>query len=748
MTQYDIDLRDYWRIVKKRKSVIIFSMLAMVVFSFLFARYQKSRVVNSYSSSATIRIDKAVNLRDYYSPYRALPTDDIATEVKTLTSFSVMAEVAKRMGEIPDSLGESEINADPKLITIVNNLAGMVQPERFEYTNIITITSYEYDPAKARDLAQITAESYKDRRRADLNRQIDNSIQFIKSQISETEDSLHAAQQDFQINSTANESLIPYYNAGGINSDLVTLSKRRNALDEKENSVRLMTGILKKEGRLENAVMVSAFAEGEGAVFRQKYDDLMKYYQQREEFLRYLTSEHPDVKEVNTKIASTNSLLLTQLDGNLKVIETQKKDLDSSISDLRRKYMEAGQKKYEIQQLDSRISDLQNQYTEYMKQLQSLQIKKSENIDEVTITRPAVFNPVPVNSTSSTGTITIIGLFLGLVIGLVFGFLFEAFDTSIGTIEDVEAYLGVPVIGLIPQIEMNDIKGDPSYTHRGNAGTDLRSDEDRARLIIHYAPKSTLAESYRSLRTNIQFISFEHEAKVLLFSSSSPKEGKTTTIVNLALTMAQSGNRVLLVDADMRKPKLDRIFGLNRESGLSEIILGNHPWRSCVRTVTDIITGELGMSDIILTPGIDNLHIITCGAIPPNPSELLNSESMDHFVREARADYDIVLFDCSPVLPATDTAVLGRKTDGVVFVYAFGKVSRGSLKRAKAQLDTVKVRVIGVVLNGIRSESTIDFQDYKYRKYYYAEDAEEPEEKNPVVRIGKYFGGLFQKKSG
>jgi polysaccharide biosynthesis transport protein len=745
MTQYDIDLRDYWRIIKKRKSVIIFSVATMVIFSFIFARYQKSRAVSMYSSTATIRIDKMLNLREYYVPYSYPSTDDIATEVKTITSFSVMSEVARRMGEIPDSLKDNEIIADSKLSATVNSLTARIQPERFEFTNIITITAFGYDPVKARDFAQTTAEAYKDGRRENLNRQIDSSIAFIRGQIRDTEDSLHLAQQEFQRYSTRNESLLPYYNAGGVSNDLVDLSRRRNALEEKLNAIRLMSEILKKEGRIENAVLMSAFAEGEGTVFKQKYDDLLKYYQQREELLRYLTPEHPQVKEVNTNIAAANRLLLSQLEGNLKVHTDQAKELDASIGDLRKQYMEAGQKKYEIQQLDSRISDLQAQYTEYMKQLQSLQIKKSENIDEVTITKPAVFNPQPVNATSSTGTVVFIGLLIGLMIGLVFGFVFEAFDTSIGTIEDVESYLGVPVIGMIPQIEMNDLKGDPAYSRRKTDGSEPRVSEDQARLIIHYAPKSSLAEAYRSLRTNIQFISFEREAKVLLFSSSSPREGKTTTIVNLALTMAQSGNRVLLVDADMRKPKVDRIFGLERERGLSEIILGNHPWRSCVKTVTDIITGELGMTDIILTPGIDNLHIITCGAVPPNPSELLNSESMDHFLKEARAEYDIVLFDCSPVLPTTDTAVLGRKTDGVVFVYAFGKVSRGSLKRAKAQLDNVKVRVAGVVLNGIRSDSTIDFHDYKYRKYYYASDEEAVESKNPVVKIRKFFDDLIHK---
>ncbi len=504
-----------------------------------------------------------------------------------------------------------------------------------------------------------------------------------------------------------------------------------------------MTEILKKEGIIENAIMVSAFSEGEGDVFRERYGELLKSYEERHSLLRYLTQEHPQVRDVNSRISSTTGFLISQLQGNLKMLSAQRDDSDRSLDDMRRKYMESGEQKYEMQRLDTRISDLQNQYTEYMRQLQSLQIKKSERIDEVTITEPAVINRNPTNPATSPYTITGIGVLIGLIIGLIFAFIFEAFDTSIGTIEDVESYLSVPVIGLIPQIEMEELKGDiAQYNRKGRDDTKLS--EDHARLVIHYAPKSNLAESYRALRTNIQFLSFEREAKVLLFTSSSPKEGKTTTIVNLALTMAQSGNRVLLVDADMRKPKVDRIFGLDRERGLSEIILGNHPWRSCVKTVTDIITGELGMTDIILTPGIDNLHIITCGTVPPNPSELLNSESMDHFVREARGEYDTILFDSAPVLPATDAAVLGRKIDGVVFVYSFGKVSRSSLRRAKAQLDNVKVRVIGVVLNGIRSESMIDFHEYRYKKYYYAED-DEYTSPGAVEKLRKFVDGVIRK---
>jgi len=210
--------------------------------------------------------------------------------------------------------------------------------------------------------------------------------------------------------------------------------------------------------------------------------------------------------------------------------------------------------------------------------------------------------------------------------------------------------------------------------------------------------------------------------------------------------MAQSGNRVLLIDADMRKPRLNQIFGLDRERGLSEIILGNHRWRDSVKTVTDIITGEYGMTDIVLTPGIDNLHIITCGAIPPNPSELLNSNMMDEFIGEARKEYDMILFDCTPILPATDPAVLGRKVDGSVLVYAVGKVSRGSLKRAKAQMDTVKARIVGVILNGMRGDNSGDYPEYKYNEAYYGIE-EESASTSKADKVKKALSGFISRFS-
>jgi len=732
MAQYDIDLRDYWRIIKKRKTIIIFSMITLMLFSFIFGKYKKSRIIDYYSSSSTIRIDKVLtNSEVIMSNYGFSNTDDIATEVRTITSFPIMAGVAIRSNILPDSLKDMPetlrneiIQSDPYLMSKVNDLADHFTPERYQYTNIVNVQAVADDPIIAYHLAQHIVEIYKDFKKKNANQRIINTIEFIEDEIKQIDLDMGNNLKKIQAYSSKNDSLIPFFAGNSISNDMVGVTRKLDDLEFKKNSTEQMIARLEQDGVIDDSVLSNAFAEEEGGIFKEKYSELLRFYSQREDLFQYFTDEYSEIKIINTKIENSKQLLLNQLKSNLKALDMQKKSYNDTYENLRARHQIYVAKSDSLQRLIDAKGFLQERYSNYNDQLHSIKIKKSENVDEVSIIKPAVPNYTPINTSTSVATISFIGLFLGMIIGLVASFVFEALDTSIGTIEDVEEYLGVSVVGLIPQIEFNDIKFKKSSLQRG-IDKEKEISEDLARLVIHYAPKSVLAESYRSLRTNIQFISFEQEAKVLLFTSSSPREGKTTTIVNLALTMAQSGNKVLLVDADLRKPALYRIFGLEKGHGLSEIILSKRHWRECVKTVTDIITGELGMSDIILMPGIDNLHIITCGTIPPNPSELLNSDNMDDFIDSIKKEYDMVLFDCSPVLPATDSAVLGRKVDGIVLVYAVGNVSRSSLKRAKAHMDNVKARVIGIVLNGMRSDVSADFLDYKYNENYYTYEGED-----------------------
>jgi capsular exopolysaccharide synthesis family protein len=240
-----------------------------------------------------------------------------------------------------------------------------------------------------------------------------------------------------------------------------------------------------------------------------------------------------------------------------------------------------------------------------------------------------------------------------------------------------------------------------------------------------------VAESFRALRTNIQFKDTERQIRSIAITSTSPQEGKTIVAINLSITMAQAGMKILLVGSDLRKPMLAKVFGIETTPGLTDILLGNYPWRDTVKGVTDMILGKMTLDEVMMTPGMDNLHIITSGSIPSNPAELIDSSRLMDFMDEAKEEYDLIIFDSPPVLSAADPAILGRKVDGVLLLYRLGTVSRGLLKRSTSQLEQINCHIMGVILNGMRPEVSPDFHDYKYYRYYYSYGEEPKEKRSP-----------------
>jgi capsular exopolysaccharide synthesis family protein len=255
-----------------------------------------------------------------------------------------------------------------------------------------------------------------------------------------------------------------------------------------------------------------------------------------------------------------------------------------------------------------------------------------------------------------------------------------------------------------------------------------------ALLITHFDPKSPVAEAYRTLRTKIQFARMERMAKTIVVTSPSIQEGKTTTIVNLALTMAQNGQKTLLVGSNLRRPSIHRFFGIDREPGLSDILIGNAQWRDCIRTVADMLMGRFEMEDIMAAPGLDNLHIIEAGPVPANPSELLSMPAMGEFLRAVREEYDIILIDTPPVMPVTDSTIVAGQVDAVVLVYQAGKIGRAVLKRAKIHLESAHARVLGVVLNDVQTE-VAGYQYAHHYTHYYGEESTAPAAPSRLGRL-------------
>jgi capsular exopolysaccharide synthesis family protein len=336
-----------------------------------------------------------------------------------------------------------------------------------------------------------------------------------------------------------------------------------------------------------------------------------------------------------------------------------------------------------------------------------------------------------------------VGLLIGLTVGLVLAFVLESLDTSIGTIQDVESYLQAQVLGLIPLI---DPARDPFLALPEEEGKGGHLARMAPFLVSLFSPQSSVAEAYRSLRTNVDFLSLEKNVKTICMTSASLMEGKTTTAINLAISFAQMGKRTLLVEADLRKPFLHHAFGIPREPGLTEVIVGSTDWRKCLRTVADLMLGPLGVDRLRAIPNIDKLSLLTSGTPPPNPAEFLNSQRMTDLVARLRGEFDFVIFDTPPILPVTDAAILASKTDGTLIVYRVGKIARSALKRAKSLIEHVRGNVLGVVLTGLKAEIHPDFAELKY--YVYASKPEPGEAgsggtSSPRRTLRERFRGLF-----
>ncbi|MGL4740738.1 MAG: CpsD/CapB family tyrosine-protein kinase [Sarcina sp.] len=214
-------------------------------------------------------------------------------------------------------------------------------------------------------------------------------------------------------------------------------------------------------------------------------------------------------------------------------------------------------------------------------------------------------------------------------------------------------------------------------------------------FIVEKEPKSIPTEAYKNLRTNIQYSSYDEQKQIIVVTSSQPQEGKSTTSGNIALSFAQDGKNVILIDCDLRKPSIHKKFMLSNEAGVSEVILGIKSIKDCIHQYKK------------------NFHILTSGTIPPNPSEMLGSENMKRLLNVLKEKYDYIILDAPPILAVTDAQVLSTRADGVVFVVRAGKTKKDNILQAKKELEKVNAKILGTILNGF------DTKDSKNQYYYY-----------------------------
>jgi tyrosine-protein kinase Etk/Wzc len=423
--------------------------------------------------------------------------------------------------------------------------------------------------------------------------------------------------------------------------------------------------------------------------------------------------------------------------------------LQFELSELTQKYTEKHprvlQLKSQIKDLESQIKGVSDQELGYVRlsrevevnrklhgmlkeKLEEARINEAQKVPDVSVVNPAVYgSPISANK----NTIIITGLLLGLILGVAFAFVLETLDTSIATIEDVENLVKVPVLGIVPSVLQSESKGKKTVKEKIKSwifnAPESKVEERQVRLSVHYKPTSPVAEAFRNIYTNIKI---SPSRKTILVTSSSPREGKSSVVCGLGMVMAQAGLKTLLVSTDLRRPSITRSFGIKREPGLNEFIMGSTTLEGALKNVTDIILGEMGLEEVRKTPGIENIWILPTGKLSDNPSEILGTKEFNSLIERLRAQFDVIIFDSPPVLPVADASILAPKLDCAIIVYEIGRTSREALMRTKTQLDSSGAKIIGIILNNIRPQiEAISPYPYYYRyKYRYTKE-EEPKKK-------------------
>lgn len=358
-------------------------------------------------------------------------------------------------------------------------------------------------------------------------------------------------------------------------------------------------------------------------------------------------------------------------------LEAQKGDVERQLQQISASLAAIGNDEANRAESD-RLESLQAQYrqtlTYLLQSYESVRLAEAQTTSSVTQVEPAGVPVYPVLPRVRTNTILAAMLGLLLAVGIVF--LIEALDDTLRDPEEASRQLGLPILGFIARYTMPD---EPPITVS--------------------EPRAPVAEAFRALRTNIQFASVDRSLHSLLVTSPSPADGKSTVVANLGVVMAQGGRSCVLVDSDLRRPKLHKLLRLSNQRGLSELF----------------VQSQIHMDGSLQKTEVPNLFVLTSGSLPPNPSELLGSEKMLEIIHEIEGQSDLLIVDSPPVLAVTDASVLAPRMDGVLLVVKPGVTKFMAVKQAVEQLRRVGANVIGIVLNEVEFKRS----RYYYKSYYY-----------------------------
>ncbi len=729
-----VRLTDYLRILRRGKWIIILSFVAVVGST----AYFSFTTTPTYEAQCMVIVDSQSRVeRTLFDvgPFSQQVTM-INNQVQILKSRLLAEKVISSLLEsgLQDSLSLFRVENPEDLHVgyrryFARHLQEALSIEPVRDTDVIKIKVKAPSPQEAAFLANKVAEVYQNLDREFSRGEISQVVTFLRDQLQKKEESLRAAeealrkfQQDEGIVALSQETqemvkqLVEFESLyQEAVTDRKTYEKRLEYLKSQLGELRrtLETDLadishplileLRQKIAESEAKLVNFKAQG----IPESYPDFKKENERLASLKRTLTEEtkkvllarypvHDPLKpyqEILEKIITAETeveALQAKEDALKKIVDQHLLKLDT-----------LPEKSLKLARLERAKKLNENLYMMMKEKYEESRITRAGQIGKIRIVDPAVPPEFPISPKKKLNLIlaTLVGL--GLGIGVVF--FLEYLDNSVRTVEDVER-LQLPLLGSIPDIEPEKQNG------LWRALPKKKGSEDEVgrlatRLVTHLKPKSPYSEAYRSLRTQIQYARSEKPVQTILVSSPGPGEGKSTSVTNLAITMAQMGSKTILVDSDLRRPVLHSLFDLKRDVGLSNYLVG-----------------RAEIEEVIRPTSVDNLYLISCGILPPNPSELLGSKRMQELIQQLKNEYDYVLFDSPPLIAVTDAVVMAPWVDGVVLVLRSGKTDRDAAVRAFELLRNVKANVLGTLLNDVLPSYMYGSYYYYYYYYYYSSE--------------------------
>ncbi len=725
-----IDIREYLGIIDRRKKIII-PILGIVFLSTVFFTF---RAPNIYRAATTLIVEtrnERISLPFTYSP---MGRNLLQNYCQLLKSRTLAERVVINLKESNSAIS---VIASSNPVQVVRN-AISVKPIR--ETDLIEVSTQARSAEEAALIANTVAEEFVEQQLSVVRGEFTEQRRFLEEQLPMVEARLAESGEKLKEFKEANQLVSLSEETREQTKQLLEFDLQYGQIQTEYDATLRRLDYLKTQLAKQKESLVNDITRITSLFILQLRDELVALETNYSLFLvQGLSSEHPkllalknSITEVKEKLREETRKILSrdfpvsdplsfshELADKILLLEVEvaalmaKKDALSHIRDnLSSRLRSLPEKELHLVSLEREYQISANTYGMLMEKYEEVKIAEAGKIANVRVVDRATVSGSPVRPRKKLNLF--LGIILGLGLGLGSAFLLEYMDTSIKSLAEVEKLVSLPVLGAIPRMRT-----------RANRKDEIA--RIASHLITHQVPKSPISETFRAIRTNLQFVNPDDPVKTILVTSSVPAEGKTTVAANLAIVLAQLGAKTIIVDGDLRKPVMHKLFGLDANHGL-----------------TDLLTGKAALSGVIESTQIENLKLLPAGPTPPNPSELLGSKRMKNLIQRLKENFDYVVFDSPPTVPVTDAAVLGTEMDGTLVVLQIGKTDRHAIARTKEMLENVRAKILGLILNNTPSAYSgyARYHYYHYYHYYHHSYPESKKRRRLVPAIALFLAGL------